>query len=95
MNQLKLLKKLSRQVVCFKGKIIAIHGFCDACPRVYGACIYVVSIDNNGQYHSNLLCSKSRSSPLNKKTLPRLELCGALLLTRLLIIRNGFKSFKL
>ena len=86
MNQLQLLENFSlyRQVICFNGKIIAIHCFSDACERSYGACIYVVSVDNYGQYHSNLLCSKSRTSPINKKTLPRLELCAALLLTKLL-----------
>lgn len=95
MNRLKFINKFSlyRQVICFNGKILAIHGFSDACPKGYGACIYVVSVDNQGNFYSRLLCSKSRSSPINKKSLPRLELCGALLLAELLEMVFKSRSF--
>lgn len=62
---------------------LSLHGFCDASERAYGACLYIQSEDGGGHKTSSLLCSKSRVAPIKKITLPRLELCGAVLLTRL------------
>lgn len=61
-----------------------LHGFCDASERAYGACLYIQSENQEGHRTAVLLCSKSRVSPVKKITLPRLELCGAVLLTRLI-----------
>ncbi|XP_011880587.1 PREDICTED: uncharacterized protein LOC105569050 [Vollenhovia emeryi] len=63
---------------------IQIHGFCDASNNGYGASLYVRSIGINGKVICRLLCAKSRVAPLKSTTIPRLELCGALLLARLL-----------
>ncbi|GAB1868686.1 hypothetical protein CAJAP_09765 [Camponotus japonicus] len=62
-----------------------LHAFCDASLRAYGACIYLQTIDIDNNYSSSLLCSKSRVAPVKSKTitLPRLELCGAVVLVRL------------
>ncbi|XP_011065850.1 PREDICTED: uncharacterized protein LOC105152968 [Acromyrmex echinatior] len=49
----------------------------------YSACIYVPSKRNQGNVMSNLLCAKSRVVLLKTVTVPRLELCGALLLAQL------------
>ncbi|XP_048514357.1 uncharacterized protein LOC125501757 [Athalia rosae] len=62
---------------------LSLHGFCDASERAYGACLYIQSEDGDGHKTSSLLCSKSRVAPMKKITLPRLELYGAVLLTRL------------
>ncbi|XP_071576788.1 uncharacterized protein [Temnothorax nylanderi] len=62
---------------------IQLHGFCDASNVGYGACLYIRSRDKHGNVVSRLLCAKSRVAPLKTITIPRLELCGALLLARL------------
>lgn len=61
-----------------------IHGFCDASQRAYGACVYIRTEDSQQNYHSNLICSKSRVAPLKATSLFRLELSAALLLSRLI-----------
>lgn len=63
--------------------LIELHDFSDASERAYGACIYLRTIDDNGNDFCNLLCAKSRVAPIKKSTISRLELCGALLLAQL------------
>lgn len=60
-----------------------IHGFCDASMKAYGAVVYVRSISNEGKVTSRLAAGKSRVAPIKVVTLPRLELCAAVLLTDL------------
>ena len=55
-------------------------GFCDASEDAYACCIYAVS--QNEDNNSSLILSKTRVSPLKKQTIPRLELLGALILSR-------------
>ncbi|XP_065072720.1 uncharacterized protein LOC135697066 [Ochlerotatus camptorhynchus] len=61
-----------------------LHGFCDASLEVYGAAVYLRAIDENGDISSHLLGSKSRVAPINRPSLPRLELCAATLLAELI-----------
>ncbi|XP_055590945.1 uncharacterized protein LOC129743026 [Uranotaenia lowii] len=55
-----------------------LHVFSDASERAYGACAYLRSSDQYGNFIVRLLTSKSRVSPLKTQSIPRLELCGAL-----------------
>ncbi|CAG9137710.1 unnamed protein product [Plutella xylostella] len=62
---------------------IELHSFSDASMLAYGACVYLRSVNVSGQVVVRLLCAKSRVSPIKQSTIPRLELCGALLAARL------------
>lgn len=79
---LKSVEQLSipRRVPCDDTSSFQLHGFCDASQNAFGACVYFKSIHTS---QCKLYCSKSRVAPLKPSTIPRLELCGALLLAEL------------
>ncbi|XP_076660868.1 uncharacterized protein LOC143364357 [Halictus rubicundus] len=62
---------------------VELHGFSDASERAYVAVVYLVVRRKTGSW-SNLLMGKTRVAPIKPQTIPRLELCGAVLLARLL-----------
>jgi len=85
LDQMHILNNFKvHRLVATSSSNIQIHGFSDASEQAYGACVYIRSTDRHGQHSSRLLCSKSRVAPLKTITLPRLELCGALLLAQLM-----------
>lgn len=61
---------------------LQLHIFADASEIAFGACIYLRS-KKHGHYITRLLIAKSRVAPEKATTLPRLELCAAVLLVRL------------
>ncbi|GFX67224.1 uncharacterized protein TNCV_2185711 [Trichonephila clavipes] len=63
--------KLPRFVLPGNLESIILYGFSDASEKGFGAVIYVSVIKNNGDRHSQLLCSKSRVAPLKTLTIPR------------------------
>ncbi|XP_025409846.1 uncharacterized protein LOC112683161 [Sipha flava] len=85
-NSLCVLNNLiiPRQITCKNDIVnIQIHGFADASINAYGCCLYLRCTNADGVHTSKLICAKSKVAPLKIISLPRLELCAALLLSRL------------
>ena len=61
-----------------------LHGFSDASLKAYGAVIYIRSTYLNHPPMLSLVISKTTVAKLKPSTVPRQELCGAVLLTELL-----------
>lgn len=59
-------------------------GFCDASAKGYSAVVYLRSVGADNKVKISLLRAKSRVAPLKTLSIPRLELCGALLLSRVM-----------
>ncbi|GFW08076.1 uncharacterized protein TNCV_2978442 [Trichonephila clavipes] len=60
---------------------IILHGFCDASTKAYAAVVYLKS-----KQEIHLVSAKTRVAPIKQLTIPRLELCGALLLAELISV---------
>ena len=95
----QLLKKWNLLLSGFKGVVTSIlrcyfwstdrgssactlHGFCDALIGAYAAVVYV-RIESSSGNCVNFVTSKTSVTPLDKQTIPRLELLSALLLSKL------------
>ncbi|XP_015376264.1 PREDICTED: uncharacterized protein LOC107170613 [Diuraphis noxia] len=80
LNNLRIPRKIiSNKIVV----ITEIHGFVDASEKAYGACLYLRTTGVHKNIDVKLICAKSNVAPLKIVSLPRLELCAALLLSRL------------
>ncbi|XP_062710030.1 uncharacterized protein LOC134288640 [Aedes albopictus] len=85
--------RIPRRVVADDAASFEVHGFSDASQKAYVACVYLRSLKSDGTSEMHLLSSKTRVTPLPSKpgskkprrpyTIPRAELCGALLLSKL------------
>lgn len=62
---------------------IQIHGFSDASIQAYAAAVYIRT-ETNDKVEIKLIAAKTRVSPMKTISLPKLELCGALLLSKLM-----------
>ena len=75
------------QVVCVDSQShpteTQIHAFSDASNTAYAAVVYTRSSYENGNVQVRLVASKSKVAPIKKQSIPRLELLGAVILTRL------------
>ena len=62
---------------------VQLHGFSDASKVAYGASMYLRFVYNSGKIKVVLIAGKSRVKPDKVKSIPRLELLGTLLISRL------------
>ena len=77
----------------------SLHGFGDASTKAYCTVIFLLSETEDGQKHSQLVCSKTRLAPLKSLTVPRLELMSGKILVQLMdtvknALSNQMKSLK-
>ena len=63
---------------------VEVHGFSDASEEAYAAVTYLRSTYTSGKTHVSLIMAKSKVAPIKRQSIPRLELCGALMLSRIL-----------
>ncbi|XP_063919435.1 uncharacterized protein LOC135134639 [Zophobas morio] len=92
-SQMRCLRalKIPRYILQSLPRLLLV-GFSDASSKGYSACIYLHAYDSSSTCSNYLLKAKNKVAPLKTLTIPRLELCGALLLSRLL--RDVIKSLK-
>ena len=64
--------------------LIQLHGFSDASEEAYAGVVYLRMVNSTGSVHTALVASKAKVSPIKRLSIPRLELCGAQVLTKLL-----------
>ncbi|GFX07981.1 uncharacterized protein TNCV_1236621 [Trichonephila clavipes] len=73
---------VSRWVILTAENTVELHGFADASSLAYAAAIYCRQ-KHNGKIKVQLLVSKTKVAPVKQVSIPRLELCGAHLLSKL------------
>ncbi|XP_045446386.1 uncharacterized protein LOC123654528 [Melitaea cinxia] len=62
-----------------------LYGFADASKVAYAAVVYLRVVDEVGNVNVSLVTSKTKVAPIKQVSIPRLELCGAVLLAKLMI----------
>ncbi|GFR15399.1 pro-Pol polyprotein [Trichonephila clavata] len=85
-NDVQFVKdiKIPRFLLVDLDNLFHLFGFSDASERAYAAAIYCRSVSDTGKINVQLITAKTRVAPLKTVSLPRLELCGALLLVKLM-----------
>jgi hypothetical protein len=62
-----------------------LNGFSDASEKAYAAAVYLRCEMSDGSVMLNLVTGKTKVAPIKQVALPRLELCGSLLLAKLIL----------
>jgi len=85
-SEINLIKTISipRCVIVSNVVNYQLHGFSDASEKAYAAAVYLRCESQDGSIVVNLLAAKSKVSPMKQISIPRLELCGAVLCANLL-----------
>jgi hypothetical protein len=87
-NELPLLTTMHVPRCYFSSKDATVstqlHGVSDASEDAYGGVVFLRTEDSTKKVHVALVISKTKVSPIKRLSIPRLELCGAQVLTKLL-----------
>ena len=63
---------------------VQLHGFCDASESAYAAAVYIRLVNSDEDVRVTIVMAKTKVAPIKRLTIPRLELCGALILARMI-----------
>ena len=63
---------------------LQLHGFSDASDVAYAGVFYLRAVYTDSTISTTLLMAKTKVAPINGSTTPRLELCGAQLLSKIM-----------
>jgi len=91
LNSIELIS-IDRCIIPGSTTYLNIIGFCDASEKAYAAVVYVCAYQGDSEPVISLVSSKTRVAPVKQVSLPRLELCGAVLLSDLM--KNVKQSLK-
>lgn len=84
--------KIPRWAKTTSPESFTLHGFSDASEHAYGAVVYIRNNENDKNAYVKILTSKTRVAPTKKLSIPRLELCGANLLCKLMLkVQNSLE----
>ncbi|XP_050685659.1 uncharacterized protein LOC126980084 [Leptidea sinapis] len=77
--------RIPRWMCCSRDSRVELHAFSDASRAAYAAAVFIRVIDQDKSVHVNLVSAKTKVAPIEKEvSIPRLELCGAVLAAKLL-----------
>ncbi|XP_026746136.1 uncharacterized protein LOC113507483 [Trichoplusia ni] len=76
--------RIPRWLRASHGDALELHGFSDASNYAYAAVVYMRVVSQQGVVHTRLVTAKTKVAPIKQISIPRLELCGAVLLAKLL-----------
>jgi hypothetical protein len=84
-NSLVHLKMLKvPRLIDIKSPHIELHGFSDASELAYAAVVYSRITTAENEHYITIITSKTKVSPIKQISIPRLELCAAVLLSKLM-----------
>lgn len=95
-QELPILAKLQiKRLITYPNATYELHGFSDSSEAAYAAVVYIRVIPEKEPSYCHLVMGKSRIAPATKMSIPRLELCGAWLLVRLLsYVQSNLEALK-
>jgi len=84
-SELQLIESISipRRLTYDNPINVQLHAFSDSSEKGYAAAVYLHT-QTTMSVHCHLVTGKSKVAPLKRSTIPRLELCGAVLAAKLL-----------
>ncbi|GBO38058.1 hypothetical protein AVEN_257783-1 [Araneus ventricosus] len=95
LQNLKIPRYYFPDQIVIDNQDIQLHVFSDASLKSFGAVAYLRYKTSKGKFQTSFVISKSRVTPIKKLTLPRLELMGDIIASRIVKHLKGiFKDIK-